>query len=86
MEHERPGFVGYLFNVGNVIINFGDAKFDFIGVYEPARVQQDIFNRMHMLRTQQQKAEVIRERERVLTILSIYHENVQGTQQEEADV
>ena len=85
LEHERPGFMGYMFNVGNVIINFGDAKFDFIGVYEPARVQQDIFNRMHLLRTLQQKAEVIRERERVLTILSIYHENVQGTQQENSD-
>jgi uncharacterized membrane protein YdbT with pleckstrin-like domain len=85
LEHERPGFVGYLFNVGNVIINFGDAKFDFIGVYEPARVQQDIFNRMHLLRTHQQKAEVIRERERVISILSIYHENVQGTQQENSE-
>jgi len=85
LEHERPGFVGYLFNVGNVIINFGDAKFDFIGVYEPARVQQDIFNRMHLLRNQQQKAEVVRERERVISILSIYHDNVQGKQQEDSE-
>jgi uncharacterized membrane protein YdbT with pleckstrin-like domain len=82
LEHERPGFVGYLFNVGTVIINFGDAKFDFVGVYEPARIQQDIFNRMHLLRTQQQKDEIIRERERVLSILTVYHDNVQGTQQE----
>jgi len=85
LEHERPGFIGYLFNVGNVIINFGDAKFDFIGVYEPARVQQEIFNRMHLLRSQQQKEEVIRERERILSLMSIYHENVQGTQQENSD-
>lgn len=82
LEHERPGFIGYLFNVGTVIINFGDAKFDFVGVYEPARVQQDIFNRMHALRTQQQKAEAAREREQVLTILTIYHENVRGNQNE----
>ena len=82
LEHERPGFVGYLFNVGNVIINFGDAKFDFIGVYEPARVQQDIFNRMHQLRLQQQIAEAARERERVLSILTIYHNTVHGPQNE----
>lgn len=82
LEHTRPGFIGYLFNVGDVIINFGDAKFDFIGVYEPARVQQDIFNRMHLLRLQQQKAEATRERERVLSILTIYHDNVQGPHKE----
>lgn len=80
LEHERPGFIGYLFNVGTVIINFGDAKFDFVGVYQPARIQQDIFNRMHLLRLQQQKAEADRERERVISILTIYHENVQGSQ------
>jgi hypothetical protein len=82
LEHTRPGFLGYVFNVGNVIINFGDAKFDFIGVYEPARVQQDIFNRMHLLRIQQQKDEMDRERERVLSILNVYHNNVRGTQNE----
>lgn len=80
LEHTRPGFIGFVFNVGTVIINFGDAKFDFVGVYEPARVQQDIFNRMHLLRTQQQKAEVARERDRVLSILTIYHENVRAAQ------
>lgn len=82
LEHTRPGFIGFVFNVGTVIINFGDAKFDFVGVYEPARVQQDIFNRMHLLRTQQQKAEAARERDRVLSILTIYHENVKGTPEE----
>jgi hypothetical protein len=40
---------------------------------------------MHLLRTQQQKAEVVRERERVISILTIYHENVQGTQQENSE-
>jgi len=82
LEHTRPGFIGFLFNVGTVIINFGDAKFDFVGVYEPARIQQDIFNRMHLLRIQQQKAEASRERDRVLSILTIYHDNVKGTQNE----
>jgi uncharacterized membrane protein YdbT with pleckstrin-like domain len=82
LEHERPGFLGFLFDVGTVIINFGDAKFDFVGVHHPARVQQDIFNRMHQLRTQQQKAEAARERDQVISILTIYHENVQGNTKE----
>jgi hypothetical protein len=78
LEHDRPGFLGYVFNVGNVIINFGDAKFDFTGVHEPARIQQDIFNRMHQLRVQQQKAEVARERDRILTLLEAYHHQVEN--------
>ncbi len=73
LEHDRPGFLGYVFNVGVVIINFGDAKFIFKGVHEPARIQQDIFNRMHQLRVQQQKAEVARERDRILALLEMYH-------------
>lgn len=75
LEHERPGFLGYLLNVGNVVINFGDAKMLFNGVYEPARVQQEISTRMHQLRVDQQKAEAARERERILTLLEVYHRN-----------
>jgi hypothetical protein len=73
LEHDRPGFLGYVFNVGVVIINFGDAKFEFKGVHEPARIQQDIFSRMHELRVQQRKAEVGRERDRILALLELYH-------------
>lgn len=78
LEHKRPGFWGYLFNFGNVEINFGDAKFVFQNVYEPARVQQEIFTRMqqHRLRLQQQEEE--RERSRVLELLEIYHQNIQS--------
>jgi hypothetical protein len=82
LEHTRPGFIGYLFNVGTVIINVGFTKFDFVDVHEPARIQQDIFDRMRQLRLRQQKEQAARERERVLTILSIYHQNVHGTQKE----
>jgi hypothetical protein len=73
LEHERPGFLGYLFNVGNVVINFGDTKLTFDGVYEPARIQNDIFTRMHQQRLRQQKVEVARERERFLRMLEVYH-------------
>jgi hypothetical protein len=76
LEHERIGFLGYILNVGNVIINVGEAKFDFMDVYEPARVQQDIFARMQAVRIQKQQEEVARERDRILKLLEIYHQEM----------
>ena len=77
LEHERIGFLGYILNVGNVIINVGEAKFDFMDVYEPARVQQDIFSRMQAVRIQKQQEEVARERDRILKLLEIYHQEME---------
>ncbi len=79
LEHSRPGFIGYIFNVGFVIINVGDAKFTFDHVFQPARVQQDVFNRMNALRVQKQKDEMTRERERMLKLLEIYHDESEST-------
>jgi hypothetical protein len=76
LEHERPGFIGYLLNVGFVTILVGETKFTFNNVYQPARVQQDIFNRMHALRIQKQRDEIARERERMLKMIEIYHEEI----------
>jgi hypothetical protein len=76
LEHERLGFLGYLFNYGNVTINVGDAKFVFRGVYDPARAQQDVFNRMYALRRMKEKSDAERERARIAAALSMYHRNV----------
>jgi len=78
LEHERPGFLGYLFNVGTVMINVGDSKLSFSGVHEPTRIQQDIFNRMHMLRMRKDKDEIVRERDRILSLLEIYHRDMEN--------
>jgi len=83
LEHERPGFLGYLFNVGTVIINVGDSKLLFQDVHEPARIQQDIFNRMHMLRTKKEKVEIGRERDRIISLLEIYHRDIENHRQED---
>jgi uncharacterized membrane protein YdbT with pleckstrin-like domain len=82
LEHERPGFMGYLFNVGTVMINVGDSKLLFAGVHEPTRIQQDIFNRMHMLKMKKDKDEIVRERDRILSLLEIYHHDVENNTQE----
>jgi uncharacterized membrane protein YdbT with pleckstrin-like domain len=76
LEHQRPGFVGYFLNVGSVTINVGETKFIFNSVYQPARIQQDVFNHMHALRVQKQREEAARERERILKLIEIYHEEV----------
>lgn len=76
LENVRPGFIGYLLNVGSVMINVGETKFTFHYVFEPARVQQDIFNRMNTLKVQKQREEIARERERILKLIEIYHDEV----------
>ena len=76
LEHERIGFLGYILNVGNVLINVGETKFTFDDVYEPARVQQDIFSRMQQIRYKKQQEEVARERDRILKLLEIYHQEM----------
>jgi CRP-like cAMP-binding protein len=81
LEHKRVGFFGYLFNYGNVIINVGVAQFVFIGVHEPARVQQDVFNHMYALRRNKEEAEAAVERERIAEALTMYHRNIQDSQQ-----
>lgn len=83
LEHERQGFLGYLFNYGNVTIHVGDAKFVFRGVYDPARAQQDVFNRMYALRRKKEKAEAERERARIAAALSMYHQNISDRENDE---
>jgi uncharacterized membrane protein YdbT with pleckstrin-like domain len=77
LEHKRPGFLGYVLNFGNVTISIGEDEFVFRDVHEPARIQQDIFSRMYTLRQQKEKAEVARERDRILTLMAAYHHNVE---------
>ncbi len=81
LEHRRVGLLGYLLNYGNVTINIGEAKFVFIGVHDPARVQQDIFNRMYSLRSKKEEAEASRERERIAEAINMYHRNIQNDRQ-----
>ncbi len=80
LEHRRVGFLGYLLNFGNVVINVGEARFIFMGVFDPARVQQDIFVRMYEQRREKEKAVARKERERIARALGMYYRNVEDTQ------
>ena len=86
LENRRQGFWGYLLNYGNVTVNVGEARFVFIGVHDPAGVQQDIFNRMYELRRQKELAEAERERERIVNALSMYHRNVEEIRHQEEEM
>jgi hypothetical protein len=83
LEHERVGFLGYLLNYGNVTINVGEARFIFLGVHEPASVQQDIFNRMYALRRGREQAKVTQERDRVVQMLERYHRELEYRRESE---
>lgn len=46
IEFERRGFFAMLFNFGTVFISVGNTQLTFNDVYQPSRVQQDIFAKM----------------------------------------
>jgi hypothetical protein len=83
LEHERVGFLGYLLNYGNVTINVGETRFVFLGVHDPASVQQDIFNRMYALRRGREQAKVTQERDRVVQMLESYHRELEYRRENE---
>ncbi|RME06366.1 MAG: hypothetical protein D6803_06675 [Anaerolineae bacterium] len=76
VRHEIPNLIGLMFNVGAVYINVGDDTLVFHGVHDPATIHQDISRRMEELHIQQEKQRQAQERERVISWLEIYHEQV----------
>jgi hypothetical protein len=52
-------------------------------VHDPARVQQDIFNRIYALQRQKEQVEATQQRKRFVDVLEVYHENIE--EQEEDD-
>jgi hypothetical protein len=83
LEHERVGFLGYLLNYGNVTINVGETRFVFLGVHDPAGVQQDVFNRLYALRRQKEQAKISQERDRVVQMLETYHRELEYRRENE---
>lgn len=80
LEHKRVGLLGYLLNFGNVTINVGEARFVFFNVHDPARVQQDIFNRLYSLRQQNELTEADQQRQRLVDAIEIYHKQTSESQ------
>jgi len=83
LEHERVGFLGYMLNYGFVTINVGETQFVFRNVHEPARVQQDIFNRIYALQREKEQTEATKQRQRVVDVLEVYHQNTDDLDEED---
>jgi hypothetical protein len=83
LEHERVGFFGYMFNYGLVTINVGETQFIFRNVHEPARIQQDIFNRIDSLRRHKEKIDASKQRQRFVDVIEVYHQNAEELEEDE---
>lgn len=83
LEHERVGFLGYMLNYGLVTINVGETQFIFRNVHEPARIQQDIFNRIYALRRRKEKSDALKQRQRFVDVLEVYHQNTEEIEDED---
>jgi hypothetical protein len=78
LQHERRGILGLIFNYGNVTAVVGPTRFTFEGVYNPAGVEQDIFERINIRKGQQKEVEDQRERERVADWMAAYHRQIEA--------
>ena len=77
LEHARDGIIQLAFNFGNVIINVGETRFIFRGVYNPDQVHQDVSDYIEALRRKKREVELARDRERMLIWLLAYKDQVE---------
>jgi uncharacterized membrane protein YdbT with pleckstrin-like domain len=87
IEHERANLIGILLNFGTVVVNIGQAKFDFIGVHNPDAVHQDIANYREAAARKKQTDEADRARKRLVDQLVTYRrvDDLLEDQQKNAD-
>ena len=83
LEHQRIGILGVLLNYGDVIAMVGTARFVFRGVYNPASVRQEIFERMGSRKMVLKQQENARERERIADWMAAYHRQVERWRRDE---
>lgn len=77
-EIDRTGIFSIVLNFGSVIANVGTAEFSFDGVYDPARVQQDIVFAQDSFLERQAEIERSQRRDEVVEWLSAYHDEVKS--------
>jgi hypothetical protein len=79
-EIDRSGIFGVILNFGSVVANVGTAQFSFDGVYDPARVQQDIVFAQDSFLERQAELERVQRRDEVVEWLSAYHDEVSSSE------
>ncbi len=81
---KRKGIVGLLLNYGDVIAQVGTEQFSFEGVYDPARVQQDIVRAQEALVERRRELERRQRRDELAEWFGVYDEAARQRQSEEA--
>jgi hypothetical protein len=74
VSYERKGIFGILFNYGTVKIAVGEINLDFLNVFNPTGVQQEVVRRMNMRIAKKKEADTMAERERMSEWLAAYHQ------------
>jgi len=74
VSYERKGVFAILFNYGTVLISVGDIHLDFLNVFNPTAVQQEIVRRMNARVAKKKEADTVAERERMSEWLAAYHQ------------
>ena len=52
-------------------------------VHEPGRIQQDIFNRISSLRRHEEKVDSLKQRQRFVDVIGVYHENAEEMEEDD---
>jgi hypothetical protein len=85
LEHAREGIIRLLFNYGDVVVNVGQTKFIFRGVYNPDQVHQDVADFIEARRRKKQEVEAERERQRMLDWFSTYKQQMDKLDESKKD-
>jgi hypothetical protein len=82
VEHDRIGIFGIIFNYGNVIINIGEAKLVFLGVYYPDQVHADVVSKQEAQQEKVRQDKKKQERERMINYLLAYYDATREAERE----
>jgi hypothetical protein len=74
VSYVRKGVFGILFNYGTVNIAVGEINLDFLNVFNPTGVQQEVVRRMNARVAKKKEADTAAERERMAEWLAAYHQ------------
>jgi len=85
LEHVREGIIRLIFNYGDVVVNVGQTKFIFRGVYNPDRVHQDVADFIEARLRKKQEIEAERERQRMLDWFGTYKHQIDKLDESKKD-
>jgi hypothetical protein len=75
IEYKRIGLMGLFLNFGTVTVAVGTSEFTFNYVYDPSRVQQELFTKMALRQQKMKMDQLNEERERVGDWIATYHQH-----------